>query len=256
MEYLTRLVEQLAVKGGTLHADLGLGSVDMPWFVYAAVALALLIHLFLKVRGRRDTGGTLRDLGIHAQELASKGVEEWKRPFELLTERREWRLLPEDFLWELVSRFGESRATIDFVTFVEANRPVADRLGKIARSRPSEDALKEVATMLLAFGRKNKKHGRTALAFAMAVEPKNPEVLLGVAAERFGAKQYDDAMPLFEAGIQLCQQRIETLQAWPNPDQSVEKRTDELQILLKVSTEMYLNCMDNSGPAPKQAVAG
>lgn len=249
MDRLINIINGLASQVKPQLARLGLPAED--WVVYAgmavaAVAVLLILRMLLrKVSGGRGAGGTRRNLVDHDRQLSERGVEHWKRPFELLADRSGWVNLSEPYRWELVARLENSQATIDFVKFIE-RAGLVKALIKVDRNHQSDDSMAATAAAILRFGERKKKFAEDALSFAMKIEPKKPEILIYAANDHFTAKRYKKALPLLEAGIALCQQRIETLQNWPEQDPKARHRLGELEKLAQDSAGLYQSCLERS----------
>lgn len=249
MERLTGIINGLVAQAKPHMARFGLPQED--WAVFAVVAGAILLLLILRVLFRSRSGGgggTKRDLERHELQLSEQGVEHWKRPFVLIADRVGWKRLSEPYRWELVSRLQNSRNTIDFVKFAERAKFHKKVLPKIDQANQSEAAMAATASALLELGESKKKLAQEALSYAMMIEPKRPEVVLNRAAQHVAARQFDKAMPLLEAGIAMCQQRIETLQHWPTDDVTARHRLGELQRLAQDSAESYQHCLEQASP--------
>lgn len=248
MDRLINIINGLVLQVKPQLARLGLPAED--WAVYAAMAMAgvialLILRMLLRMVSGGGPKGTRRNLDDHDRKLSEQGVEHWKRPFELLADRSGWVKLSEPYRWELVARLENSQATIDFVKFIERAGLIKD-LTKVDRSNQSDEAMSATAAAMLRFGEKNKKFNADTLTFAIKIEPKKPEVLIDAANDHYTAKRYEKAMPLLEAGIALCQHRIETLQNWPEQDPKARHRLGELEKLAQDSAGLYQNCLERS----------
>ena len=218
------------------------------WRLLVGGGLAALLLLWLLLRRPGGAKATPKALETGYDRLAAAGVSELDRPYRLLVER--WRHLPAAFVQEIVGRLRDKARVVDFVVLAERHGLERGRLGKIAKAQGPESAMRAVAALLLALGRKRPGEAEAALSLAMRLDPQDPEAALRLAAGHYAAKHYKTALPLLELGISLCRKVVE------GPGQALEsgagrvarapagRRLDELKDLLKSSMEMYEVCLE------------
>lgn len=227
---------------GNLEAYLGqIGVLDNNWLILSIIVGGVAI---LWLAARAGGGPGVADaLEVQEYEMELEGVPEFNRPRRLIGERKRWESMPEPFLMELATRLGESRAVIDFMIFSEGRGLHRKRLPKIAEQHKPQAAVNAVSALLFQIGRKRRPDSAAALALAMHLDPENPEIVLALAADHFGAKRYDEAMPLLETGMSLCQRVLDLTQGQPNLHKKAERRVRALDTLLRKSTNMYEVCL-------------
>lgn len=227
---------------GNLEAFLGqAGVLDNNWLIFSIVAACVaLLWLAARAGGRLPVADALEVLEY---EMELQRVPEFNRPRRLITERKYWDAMPEPFLMELATRLGESRNVIDFMVFAEGRRLHRKRLPQIAADMRPQEAVNAVSALLFQLGRKRRRDSATALSMAMLLDPDNPEIVLALASHHFTAKRYDDAMPLLETGMALCQRILDMTKGQQNMHKKAEKRVKALDSLLRKSTRMYEVCL-------------
>lgn len=224
-----------------LEAYLGqLGVLDNNWLIFSVVVGCVAL-LWLAARAGGGLG-VADALEIQEYEMELEGVPEFNRPRRLISERKHWESMPEAFLMELAARLGESRNVIDFMVFAEGRGLHRKRLPKIAAELQPQAAVNAVSALLYQLGRKRRRYSAEALELAMHLDPENPEIVLALATNHFTAKRYDEAMPLLETGMALCQ-RILDMTKGQNLHKKAEKRVRALDTLLRKSTNMYEVCL-------------
>lgn len=224
------------------------------WFVIAGVALALFV-VWLLIRnggGRRTSARALR---AAYRKAGKKGAKEWERPYALFRAARNWDELPDHFLWELTARLMDKDNVTQFILFAERHGLEQSHFPELAKNDVGA-AMRGVSGVLanLATGLK-KRAAETALSLASIIDPKNPQAVFILAAERYAAERFEDAIPLLEQAIPLCEQSmVEPVR----PEVEGQNRVSvgagnslkDLQNMLQQAQDMYEDCLQRAGPEP------
>jgi tetratricopeptide (TPR) repeat protein len=230
----------------------GLGS---HWLVIGGVALALLvIWLLIRSRGggRRTSARALR---ATYRKATRKGVKEWERPYALFRAARNWDALPDHFLWELTARLMDKDSVIDFIIFVERHGLEQSHFPELARNdvaaamRGVSGVLANLATTLKG------RAAETALSLASLIDPRNPQAVFILAAQRYAAERFEDAIPLLEQAIPLCEESMveparPDVRALQRGAESSGNSLKDLQHMLHQAQEMYEDCLHRANPEP------
>ncbi len=249
--YWTRLDGFWLEQQGRYPMLQGIGS---HWLVIGGVALALVV-VWLLIRyggGRRTSARTLR---AAYRKATRKGVKEWERPYALFRAARNWRDLPEHFLWELTARLMDKDNVIEFILFAERHGLEQRQFPDLARE-DVEAAMKGVSGVLANLATTLKgRAAETALSLASMIDPRNPQAVFILATRRYAAERFHDAIPLLEQAIPLCEQ---SMVEPGRPDVSDLQRGSEglgdslkdLQHMLQQAQNMYEDCLRRANPEP------
>jgi hypothetical protein len=229
----------------------GIGS---HWLVIGGVAMALLlIWLTICNRGGRRTSA--RALRAAYKRATKKGVKEWERPYALLRAASNWDDLPDHFLWELTARLMDKDSVIEFILFAERHGLEQNHFPVLARN-DVEAAMRGVSGVLANLATNLKgRAAETALSLASLIDPRNPQAVFILAAQRYAAERFEDAIPLLEQAIPLCE---ESMVEPERPDVRALQRGSagggnslkDLQHMLRQAQEMYEDCLQRANLEP------
>jgi len=229
----------------------GLGS---HWLVIGGVALALLV-VWLLIRhggGHRISARTLRSA---YRKATRKGVKEWERPYALFRAARNWRELPDHFLWELTARLMDKDNVIEFILFAERHGLEQKQFPDLAKN-DVEAAMKGVSGVLANLATTLKgRAAETALSLASLVDPRNPQAVFILARQRYAAERFEDAIPLLEQAIPLCEDSMveperPDVRALQRGSEGLGNSLRDLQDMLQQAQEMYEDCLQRANPEP------
>ncbi len=225
------------------------------WFVIVGVVLALFV-VWLLIRhggGRRRTSA--RALRAAYRKAGRKGAKEWERPYALFRAAKNWDDLPDHFLWELTARLMDRENVTQFILFAERHGLEQSHFPELAKNDVGA-AMRGVSGVLanLATGLK-KRAAETALSLASLIDPKNPQAVFILAAERYAAERFEDAIPLLEQAIPLCEQSMVEPSRPEVEGQNLASAGGgnslrDLQDMLQQAQEMYEDCLQRARPEP------
>ncbi len=224
------------------------------WFVIAGVALILIVvGVLIRYGGGRRT--TARALRAAYRKAARKGAKEWERPYALFRAARSWDHLPDHFLWELTARLMDKENVTAFILFAERHGLEQSHFPELAQNDVGA-AMRGVSGVLANLATRLKKRAaETALSLASLVDPGNPQAVFILAAQRYAAERFEDAIPLLEQAIPLCEQSMVEPE---RPEVQGQQREavaggnslKDLQNMLQQAQQMYEDCLQRVRPEP------
>lgn len=171
--------------------------------------IGLLIALFalyrMAARKLSSPQARVRALLRHYHSLAKTGMPEQECLLRIMNSRTGWKNLPPAFLGEIVARLASKENLFRFVSLAEGYR--FDRaLHAVAHKNDVEEALRKSARWLVDFGNRLQKDTRLKEAefvqkLAWALQPNQFFTNLPLASTYYKMERYDEAVPLFEAGL-------------------------------------------------------
>lgn len=278
MEWLTEvlsnalgnMVQDIVYGARRFLGEIGIRDAD--WWLFAICAAALLVlwvmlrrpdndpEKLVKVRDKARVKAETKladpipyvedQQANQSQHQTEEEDGPWNQPFELFKGRPGWLAMPDAFLWELVACLQTVETITDFIEVAERKGLVRKRMRKIAKHPDPRIAMKEVAAEFLRLGIKDRYEGQIALPLARLLDPKNPEIVLAVAKNYFASDRYEDALPLLEEGMSLCQRILDAAEGAPPADGKVKRQIGDLQKMQRKSAEMYEVCLKQATPQP------
>ena len=224
------------------------------WFVIAGVALTLIVVALLIHHGggRRTSARALR---AAYRKATKKGAKKWERPYALFRAAKNWDHLPDHFLWELTARLMDKDNVTTFILFAERHGLEQSHFPELAQNDVGA-AMRGVSGVLANLATRLKKRAaETALSLASLIDPENPQAVFILAAERYAAERFEDAIPLLEQAIPLCEQSMVEPE---RPEVEGPQRSlvaggnslKDLQNMLQQAQQMYEDCLQRARPEP------